>query len=303
MLKTLPKILYSHRNAGVYVTRSRIFVQNGNVVFATKFNDLVKTFNIPHANISILFVGPGSSVSHEAMVLLAEQNVFVSYVSENASRVHMGSLRSYTTTDYMEAFHAISRDPETRLAAQKFLCKKRIEVFKRVGYRVAKKKFPIKCMKMTKFDAIVKRFETSIENADQNLMSHEAVYAKALYAAFGDASGHKDFKRNHTGGDDVNRFVSIGNSFAYGMADATLWALGVPPSFSIMHGRKNGGGLTFDLADVFKESIVIPNAFAYGAKGDEEGFFAAIAEDFNIEDIFKITFGVMQDLKDHKYNA
>ena len=55
------------------------------------------------------------------------------------------------------------------------------------------------------------------------------------------------------------------------MAGAALWALGIPPHMSLFHGKTRPGGLVFDLADSFKDSLVLPNAFAaLRGKGERE---------------------------------
>lgn len=59
----------------------------------------------------------------------------------------------------------------------------------------------------------------------------------------------------------ANRFLNHGNYLAYGLAATTLWVLGIPHGFAVMHGKTRRGALVFDVADLIKDAIVLPWAF------------------------------------------
>ena len=48
---------------------------------------------------------------------------------------------------------------------------------------------------------------------------------------------------------------------AYGLAATTLWVLGIPHGFAVMHGKTRRGALVFDVADLIKDALVLPWAF------------------------------------------
>lgn len=41
----------------------------------------------------------------------------------------------------------------------------------------------------------------------------------------------------------------------------TLWVLGIPHGFALIHGKTRRGALVFDIADLVKDAIVLPLAF------------------------------------------
>ena len=45
------------------------------------------------------------------------------------------------------------------------------------------------------------------------------------------------------------------------MAATTLWVLGIPHGFAVMHGKTRRGALVFDVADLIKDAVVLPYAF------------------------------------------
>ena len=69
------------------------------------------------------------------------------------------------------------------------------------------------------------------------------------------------FERNAEQGDLANDFLNHGNYLAYGLAATTLWVLGIPHGFAVMHGKTRRGALVFDVADLIKDAIVLPYAF------------------------------------------
>ena len=76
-----------------------------------------------------------------------------------------------------------------------------------------------------------------------------------------------DFIRKHEGTDKANDFLNHGNYLAYGLAASTLWALGIPHGFAVMHGKTRRGALVFDIADLVKDAIVLPWAFICAKEG------------------------------------
>ena len=70
-----------------------------------------------------------------------------------------------------------------------------------------------------------------------------------------------DFIRQHEDTDKANGFLNHGNYLAYGLAASTLWVLGIPHGFAVMHGKTRRGALVFDIADLVKDAIVLPWAF------------------------------------------
>ena len=51
----------------------------------------------------------------------------------------------------------------------------------------------------------------------------------------------KDFVREREATDKANGFLNHGNYLAYGLAATTLWVLGIPHGFAVMHGKTRRG--------------------------------------------------------------
>jgi CRISPR-associated protein Cas1 len=103
------------------------------------------------------------------------------------------------------------------------------------------------------------RIERSLNVTD--LLLTEAQLTKTLYKIAANRTKQKDFVRNFDTVDDANAFLNHGNYLTYGLAATTLWVLGIPHGFAVMHGKTRRGALVFDVADLIKDSLVLPWAF------------------------------------------
>ena len=105
--------------------------------------------------------------------------------------------------------------------------------------------------------------EAQIDTATNNtyLLAAEAKLTKQLYKFAARQTSIAEFVRQHEANDKANGFLNHGNYLAYGLAASTLWVLGIPHGFAVMHGKTRRGALVFDIADLVKDAIVLPWAF------------------------------------------
>ncbi|MFQ2544243.1 type I-F CRISPR-associated endonuclease Cas1f [Aeromonas caviae] len=85
-----------------------------------------------------------------------------------------------------------------------------------------------------------------------------------------------------SGIDMANRFLDHGNYLAYGIAATACWVIGLPHGLSVLHGKTRRGGLVFDVADLIKDALILPQAFIAAMAGEEEqAFRQRIISSFN----------------------
>ena len=94
-----------------------------------------------------------------------------------------------------------------------------------------------------------------------DLLATEAKLTKQLYKIAARQNNMTGFVRERESIDKANSFLNHGNYLAYGLAATTLWVLGIPHGFAVMHGKTRRGALVFDIADLIKDAIVLPWAF------------------------------------------
>ena len=105
------------------------------------------------------------------------------------------------------------------------------------------------------------------------LFQIEANLTKKLYKTAMTITKREDFTRKREATDQANIFLNHGNYLAYGLAATTLWVLGIPHGFAVMHGKTRRGALVFDVADLIKDALVLPWAFICAKKNVKEQEF------------------------------
>ena len=125
-------------------------------------------------------------------------------------------------------------------------------------------------MQQAGFDANEKNVVKALENftarieqstSTTQLLLTEAELTKSLYKTAIRCTSTSDFVRDYSGEDKANAFLNHGNYLAYGLGATTLWVLGIPHGFAVMHGKTRRGALVFDVADLVKDAIILPWAF------------------------------------------
>jgi CRISPR-associated protein Cas1 len=110
---------------------------------------------------------------------------------------------------------------------------------------------------------------------DHALLTDEARLTKHLYRLACKATAYGEFIRAKRGesADAANQFLDHGNYLAYGLGATAAWVLGLPHGLAVLHGKTRRGGLVFDVADLVKDAVILPQAFASAVRGHSEQEF------------------------------
>lgn len=299
-LKGGPRLLVTDREGALYLERARVHVEGGRVVYTITDDELAREFNVPHVNLAVLFLGQGTSITQEAARLLGEEHVHVAITGSGGSPLHMGALTTYSATAHFRRLLPIYLEPDLSLKAAVAVMRVRTARLREIGGKAVQRL--LRARDLDGLKEACARFETALVNCRDvaALLGHEGAFSKDCYREFGRIAGLQTFRRHAGAGPAdpdttlepeaerialANRLIDHGNYLCYGMAGAALWALGIPPHMSIFHGKTRAGGLVFDLADGFKDALVLPLAFAVatGKKSDdpERAFRGKLIEAFD----------------------
>lgn len=271
-----PRLLVTDREGALYLERARVHVEGGRIVYHIVDDEHRREYNIPHVNLAVLFIGQGTSITQDAMRLLGEEGVYLAVTGTGGTPLHVGALTAYAATRHFREMLPVYLDEKRSLQAVKAVMRDRSDRMRKIGGALATRHLGLR--DPTPLSRVCKSFEDRLGSisSTSELLGFEGQFAKACYKFFAEASGLSksgEFRREAGAGDDrdaapgdpfrlVNRLIDHGNYLSYGMAGSALWALGIPPHMSIFHGKTRAGGLVFDLADAFKDALVLPMAFA-----------------------------------------
>ena len=266
----LKTILHSKRANMYYLEHCRVMQKDGRVLYLTEAKKDNLYFNIPIANTTVLLLGTGTSITQAAVRMLAQAGVLIGFCGGGGTPLYMGNeiewltpQSEYRPTEYLQGWMGFWFDEEQRLQVAKALQQARIDYLRQVWRKD-------RDLVLAGFDGsdpvIINALDAcwaQIGTATKTsfLLATEAQLTKQLYKFAARKNNMDDFTRERAATDKANDFLNHGNYLAYGLAASTLWVLGIPHSFAVMHGKTRRGALVFDIADLIKDAIVLPWAF------------------------------------------
>lgn len=266
----LKTILHSKRANLYYLEHCRVMQKDGRVLYLTESKKENLYYNIPIANTTVILLGTGTSITQSAARLLASAGVLIGFCGGGGTPLFMGSeiewltpQSEYRPTEYIQGWLSWWWDDDKRLAMAKRLQMARLDFMNDVWGRD-------KDLRGTGFDSksddiisLQNHYRTQIirQNSVNELLTLEGRMTKELYKFAVKHTGYKGFSRDYDSIDKANQFLNHGNYLAYGLGATTAWVLGIPHGFAVMHGKTRRGALVFDIADIVKDTIILPLAF------------------------------------------
>lgn len=266
----LKTILHSKRANLYYLEHCRVMQKDGRVLYLKEAKNENQYWNIPIANTTVVLLGTGTSITQAAVRMLAQAGVLIGFCGSGGTPLYMGCeiewmtpQSEYRPTEYLQGWLSFWFNDEKRLAAAKTLQQSRIDYLLKVWGKD-------RDLKEEGFYADDSEIQSAFKNSSQKidqaknsgeLLLFEAQLTKLLYKYAAKQTKLGDFVREREATDKANTFLNHGNYLAYGLAASTLWVLGIPHGFAVMHGKTRRGALVFDVADLVKDALVLPLAF------------------------------------------
>jgi CRISPR-associated protein Cas1 len=195
---------------------------------------------IPVAALSLLMLGPGTSITHAAIRVLAENGCLVAWTGEEGIRFYAQGSGETRKAQRLIKQAALVSEPG-----------KRLEVVMRM-YRY--------------------RFPEGLPEglSIEQVRGHEGVRVREAYAqasqTYGVAwAGRQYDRRDWSAASPANRALSAANSCLNGICHAAIVSVGLSPGLGFIH---TGFQLSFvyDIADLYKAELTIPLAFRLAAE-------------------------------------
>lgn len=191
--------------------------------------------NLPVSAIGCLLLGPGTRLTHAAMIVLAEVGCAVAWVGETGVRFYAGGTGKSRSSRNLEAQARAFADPTLHM---------------NVVRRLYSRRFP---------EPLPEKLTL------QQIRGREGVRVRDAYAAAANAYGvpwkGRAYKQTDwSSADPVNRALSAGNACLYGLCHAALLATGFSPGLGFIHVGKQLS-FVYDISDLYKVEVVIPAAF------------------------------------------
>ncbi|GAA1740606.1 type I-E CRISPR-associated endonuclease Cas1e [Luedemannella helvata] len=212
--------------------------RDSNAVTATDDRGVM---HIPAATVGVLLLGPGTSITHQAIALLADHGATVAWVGERGVRyyAHGRSLASSSRLLIAQANAVSNRDRRLAVA--------------RAMYAM---RFP---------------GEDTSRLTMQQLRGKEGARVRRTYREHAERTGvgwnQREYDNgNFAAGDAINQALSAAHACLYGVVHAVIVALGLSPGLGFIH-TGHERAFVYDIADLYKAEVTIPVAFDVVASG------------------------------------
>lgn len=284
----LKTIIHSKRANLYYLQHCRVLVNGGRVEYVTDEGKQSLYWNIPIANTTAIMLGTGTSITQAAMRELAKAGVLVGFCGGGGTPLFSANevepdvswltpQSEYRPTEYLQWWVSFWFDDAKRLEAAILFQRVRLQQIKKVWLSATMQRDNHFIIEEDKLNHILSAFENKLSHCQNStdLLLLEAVMTKALYKLAVNTVKYGEFTRSSRGNstDIANRFLDHGNYLAYGLGATACWVIGLPHGLAVLHGKTRRGGLVFDVADLIKDAIVLPNAFIAAMAGDDEQEF------------------------------
>jgi CRISP-associated protein Cas1 len=284
----LKTILHSKRANLYYLEHCRVLVNGGRVEYVTDQGKRSLYWNIPIANTTTVLLGTGTSVTQAAVRELAKAGVMLGFCGGGGTPLFAANeveqevawfppQSEYRPTEYLQHWVRFWFRDELRLTAAKAFQVARQDRLLQHWLHSKTLRDQGFAVDAVQLQSLLVTTRPAIDHARNtvDLLTEEARLTKQLYRLASQATSYGDFVRAKRGGgqDSANQFLDHGNYLAYGLAASATWVLGLPHGLAVLHGKTRKGGLVFDVADLVKDAVILPQAFVSAMKGHSEAEF------------------------------
>lgn len=234
-LHILPKVRDS--SSFLYLERGHIEQDDRSVAYVTEFRRVA----IPVATLSLLMLGPGTTISHRAVVNAAECGCSVAWVGEEGVRMYAYGL-------------GVTRGARRLLRQVELLTDEVARL--RVIREMYEMRFP---------DPLPAGMTLRQVRGAEGARVRDAY--RALSREYGLPWSGRQYRRDDwSAATPINRALSAANSCLYGVCHAAIVNVGYSPALGFVH---TGKALSFvyDVADLYKTETSVPAAFQAASSG------------------------------------
>lgn len=235
------RIPHVDRHGLLWLARGNLYIKDGTLFFRTAGTDEMEPgeYAIPYQTISMILMGPGTTVTHDVLRILARHGTLLAAVGE-------GGVKHYTAPPM-----GTGRSRVARAHACLWVDKDdRIFVARRMyGYR----------------------FRSAFPHDDITVLrGMEGARLKETYKIIArqygvEWKGRNYDRQNPLSADLPNQAINHAATFVEAAADIAVAAVGALPPLGFIH-EDSSSAFTLDIADLWRVEITLPLAFSVTAK-------------------------------------
>lgn len=231
------RIPHVDRHGLLWLEYGKLWVEDGTLRFLAAGSDTLAPgdYAIPYQGVSMLLLGPGTSLTHDVLRLCARHGTLLAAVGEGGVKLYTAPPMGQGRADVARAHVERWADPKRRLDTARKL--------------------------------YAWRFGRILPHRDiETLRGIEGARMKASYQLlaqrFGiDWQGRRYDRDNPTAADLPNQAINHAATFVEAAAEIAVAAVGALPPLGFIH-EDSSNAFTLDIADLWRVDLTLPLAFA-----------------------------------------
>jgi CRISP-associated protein Cas1 len=240
------RLPYSERYALVYVSNSQLVVRDGCVhILTAGFDDVpAGDYALPQQTVSMLLLGPGCSVTHDVLRILARQGASLVAVGDGGIRSYSAPPWGGERSEVARAHARLWADSESRL-------------------KVARRMYAIR------FGQVFPHHDLDV------LRGIEGGRVRAMYQQVADRvgihwSGRKYDRGRPESADLPNQAINHVVTCIESAAEIATYAVGAVPALGFIH-ETSANAFVLDITDLYRAELTVPLAFKAVKEVEEQG--------------------------------
>lgn len=225
------------RHGLMWLERGHLIADDGTVRFKTAgFDDLPSgTYGIPHQTVSFILLGPGSMLSHDAARILARHQTGLAMIGQGGVRLYASLPPQPDQSARARAQARAWADPQRRIAMARRM----------YAWRLG---------------------EVLPEDDITVLRGIEGARVKASYKLLASQHGIPWKGRRYDraapdAADEANQAINHASTAVLALAELAVAISGAIPQLGFIH-EDSGFAFPLDVADLFRDTVTVPVAFA-----------------------------------------
>lgn len=235
------RIPHVDRHGLLWLSRGNLYVESGTLRFLAAQSESIDAgdYAIPYQGVSIILLGPGTTVTHDVLRLLARHGTLLAAVGEGGVKFYTAPPMGQGRSEVARAHAQLWADPESRL-------------------QIARRMYAIR------FGEVLPHKDIAV------LRGIEGSRVKEVYKIVAQQhglpwKGRRYDRENPTSADIPNQAINHAATFVEAAADVAVAAVGALPPLGFIH-EDSSNAFTLDIADLWRAEVTVPLAFSVSAR-------------------------------------
>lgn len=235
------RIPYVDRHGLLWLSRGKLYVEDGTLRFQAAGSEDVSAgdYAIPYQTISMILLGPGTSVTHDVLRILARHGTLLAAVGDGGVKFYSAPPLGQQRSDVARAHARLWADEDQRL-------------------RVARQMYAYR------FGEVLPHKDISVLRGVEGGRLRESY--RIIAEKYGVEWHGRKYDRDKPEEADIpNQAINHAATFVEAAAEIAVAAVGALPPLGFIH-EDSFNAFTLDIADMWRVEVTLPLAFSVAAR-------------------------------------